>query len=167
MELTEARERFIQMWGTLGSSWGINRTMAQIHALLLVAHESMSTDQIKNELQISTGNANMNIRALIDWGLVHKELRTGQRKEFFVAEKDMGQIVKRIIAERKKRELDPVLKVLDEVSTVKNDGSPAAAEFHHMINDIRAFSMRTNSSLEKLIRSDTDWLMNTFMKLIR
>ena len=70
MTLTEGKDKFIQSWGTLGTNWGINRTMAQIHALLLVSPESLSAEGIMKELQISRGNANMNLRALIDWGLV-------------------------------------------------------------------------------------------------
>ena len=70
MTLDEGKESFIQSWGTLGSSWGITRTMAQIHALLLVSPEALSAEDIMAQLQISRGNANMNIRALIDWNLV-------------------------------------------------------------------------------------------------
>ena len=72
MQLTEAKEKFVQSWGSLGSQWGINRTMAQIHALLLVSHEALSTEDIMETLQISRGNANMNIRELINWQLVQK-----------------------------------------------------------------------------------------------
>jgi DNA-binding transcriptional regulator GbsR (MarR family) len=115
MTLQEGKEKFIQSWGTLGSNWGINRTMAQIHALLLISQEALSADDIIEELQISRGNANMNIRALIDWGLVYKELKPGERREFFVAEKDMWEVVKNIIIQRKKRELEPMLRVLDEI----------------------------------------------------
>ena len=85
MDLQEGKEKFIQSWGALGSSWGVNRTMAQIHALLLISPEPMSAEEIMEELKISRGNANMNIRALIDWGLVFKTLIKGERKEFFMA----------------------------------------------------------------------------------
>ena len=84
MTAQEKKDKFVQSWGSIGSNWGINRTMAQIHALLLISSKPLSALEIKEELKISVGNANMNIRALIDWGLVHKELIPGQRKEFFV-----------------------------------------------------------------------------------
>jgi len=118
MTVQEGRDRFINSWGSLGSSWGISRTMAQVHALLLLAPECLSADEIMDELKISRGNANMNIRALIDWGLVYKELKPGERKEFFIAEKDMWEVFRRIIIQRKKKELEPMLKVLEEVSSV-------------------------------------------------
>ena len=89
MKLTESREKFINAWGTLATSWGINRTMAQVHALLLVSPDPLSTEEVMEELKISRGNANMNIRTLIDWGLLFKETKAGERKEFFRAEKDL------------------------------------------------------------------------------
>jgi len=119
MELQDGRDKFIQSWGTLGSNWGINRTMAQIHALLLIAPEPLCAMDIKEKLNISMGNTNMNIRSLMDWGLVYKKLKPGERKEFFEAEKDMWEVVKKIVIQRKKKELEPVLKILDEISAVE------------------------------------------------
>ena len=166
MTLQEGQEKFIQSWGALGSSWGINRTMAQIHALLLIAPEALSADQIMEELMISRGNANMNIRALIDWGLVYKELKQGERKEFFVAEKDMWEVVKCIIAQRKKKELEPMIKVLDELSSIEDD-SPRTEEFVSVIRDIKLFSSKADSTLDSLMKADSNWFVGTFMKMIR
>ena len=126
MNITEARSKFIESWGKMASDWGINRTMAQVHALLLIAPEPLTADGVMEELDISRGNTNMNLRALMDWGLVHKQLRSGERKEYFFAEKDMWTVVRQIIINRKRRELDPMLKVLDEAAGVEQltlDGS--------------------------------------------
>ncbi|MCB0547538.1 MAG: transcriptional regulator [Phaeodactylibacter sp.] len=166
MTLKEGKEKFIQSWGALGSSWGINRTMAQIHALLLISPEALSAEEIMEELQISRGNANMNIRALIDWGLVYKELKPGERKEFFVAEKDMWEVVKNIIIQRKKRELEPMLRVLDEISSV-NPESEEAEEFIEVIREIKLFSNKADSTLDTLVKSDSNWFVGTFMKMIK
>ncbi len=166
MTIEEGKEKFIQSWGALGTSWGINRTMAQIHALLLIHEAPLSADEIMQELQISRGNANMNIRALIDWGLVHKELKAGERKEYFVAEKDMWEVIRRIIAQRKKKELEPMLKVLDELTEVK--GSPQETEnFTKVIRDIKLFSSKADSMLDALVKSDSNWFVGTFMKMIK
>ena len=119
MDLQEAKYKFIQEWGVLGSSWGINRAMAQIHALLMLAPESKTTDEVMEELKISRGNANMNLRALIDWGLVFKEYKPGERKEYFYAEKDLWNVMKQIAKERRKREIVPIRDVLAEVSTAE------------------------------------------------
>ncbi|MEM0994478.1 MAG: MarR family transcriptional regulator [Bacteroidota bacterium] len=166
MTLEEGKEQFIQSWGTLGSSWGITRTMAQIHALLLICSEPMSAEDIMAELKISRGNANMNIRALIDWGLVHKKLISGERKEFFVAEKEMWEVVKCIIVQRKKRELEPMTKVLDDISNVEGD-SKEVQEFKNVVQDIRLFSSKADSLLDKLTNSDSNWFVSTFLNMIK
>lgn len=166
MTLEEGKERFIQAWGALGSSWGVNRTMAQIHALLLVSPVALNTDEVRAALKISTGNANMNIRALIDWGLVHKELQTGKRKDYFVAEKDMNTIIRQIVIQRKKRELEPMVKILDDVSRVENTNEEAA-EFLKIVGDIKAFSNKADATLERLVRSESDWLTSVLLKLLR
>ncbi len=104
----EALQRFILFWGEMASRWGINRTMAQIHALLYASEAAMDTDEIMKQLQISRGNANMNLRSLINWDLVRKIHQSGSRKDFYTAEKDVWKITMRVITEREKRELQPV-----------------------------------------------------------
>ncbi|MEN0050754.1 MAG: MarR family transcriptional regulator [Bacteroidota bacterium] len=166
MTLEEGKEQFIQSWGTLGSSWGVTRTMAQIHALLLISHEPMSAEEVMEELKISRGNANMNLRALIDWGLVHKKLKSGERKEFFMAEKDMGEVVKNIIMQRKKKELEPMVKVLEDISKVEGEDAEAQ-EFRKVVKDIQLFSHKADSVLDTLVGSESNWLMSTFLNLIK
>jgi DNA-binding transcriptional regulator GbsR (MarR family) len=119
MKLAEAKQQFIASWGAFGTHWGINRTMAQIHALLLISPDPLSQDDIMEELNISRGNVNMNIRELISWGLVERIILTGERKEFFTAEKDIWKVVKQIVKERKKRELEPMLKLLVQLENVE------------------------------------------------
>jgi DNA-binding transcriptional regulator GbsR (MarR family) len=165
MEYQSAKEKFIQAWGTVGSDWGISRTMAQIHALLLISPQALCVKDIMDELQISIGNANMNLRALMDWGLVYKELKVGERKEYFVAEKDIWDVVRKIITNRKRRELEPILKILDEVSSVPGD-SPETEEFLKMVREIRLFSSKADSLLETMLRADSDWFVKSFMKMV-
>jgi DNA-binding transcriptional regulator GbsR (MarR family) len=166
MDWKEGKEKFIQAWGALGTEWGVNRTMAQVHALLMISPQSLSADEIMEDLQISRGNANMNIRALMDWGLVYKELRPGDRKEYFIGEKDMWKVVRQIIINRKKKELEPMLKVLDEISGVTEDCDEAVA-LAKAINDIKMFSSKADSTLDKLIKADSNWFVGTFMKMIK
>ena len=166
MQLEEAKLKYIQTWGSLATSWGINRTMAQVHALLLVSNRPMSTEDIMNELQISRGNANMNVRALIDWGIVQKEYIVGERKEFFSAEKDVWELFKQITKERKKREIEPVLKTLDELQTV-NDETEEGQEFKKVLNDLSKVTTTVNGILEKAINADEHWLLSNFTKMIK
>jgi DNA-binding transcriptional regulator GbsR (MarR family) len=166
MEFQEGKERFIESWGKMASEWGINRTMAQVHALLLVAHEPLTADEVMEALNISRGNANMNMRALMDWGLIHKQLKPGARKEFFVAEKDMWVVVRQIITHRKKKELEPMLKVLEEVSTVRGTGEEVD-EFVKVVNDIKMFSHKANQTLDVLTKSDSHWVTNVFLRFLK
>ncbi|WP_114783558.1 GbsR/MarR family transcriptional regulator [Botryobacter ruber] len=168
MQLEEGKEKFLQAWGTLGSSWGINRTMAQVHALLLISSEAMSTEDVMQELNISRGNANMNLRALIDWGLVGKELRPGERKEFFVAEKDMWKVARQVIRERRKRELEPMLRILEELKQVEGAQDDKEAEaFTKAIQNLYDLSSKADKTLNTMLRADEHWFLSSFMKLMR
>jgi len=167
MKLKEGKDKFIQAWGTLGSNWGISRTMAQVHALLLVSAAPLSADDIMEELQISRGNANLNIRALIDWGLVWKEHKAGERREFFTAEKDIYKVFRQVVKERRKRELEPVFKVLDEVRVVEGDQKQADVKaFTETITGIRKFATKADKALETVSRAEESWFLSTLMKLM-
>ena len=168
MTQQEKKEEFIQSWGALGSNWGINRTMAQIHALLLISAKPLSAQAIKDELKISVGNANMNIRALIDWGLVHKKLISGERKEFFIAEKDMWEVVKKIIIQRKKKELEPILKMLGDINIAEMEPKNLEEEeFVKVIKDLELYSNKIDNTFDTLINADSNWFVGTFMRMIR
>lgn len=168
MELNEAREKFIQSWGSLGSQWGINRTMAQIHALLLIAPEALSTDEIMAQLQVSRGNVNMNLRELMNWQLVRKEVKTGERMEFFVAEKDMWKVFRLIFKERKKRELDPMMEVIHELKGLKGDHkNKEFAVFSEVMEDLDGLTNKGEKMMDLIIKSDENWFLNTFIKLMR
>ena len=166
MDWQEGKGKFLQAWGALGSEWGINRTMAQIHALLMISPQSLSADAVMEDLKISRGNANMNLRALMDWGLVYKELRAGDRKEYFVAEKDIWKVVRQIIINRKKKELDPMLKVLEEINNI-DESTPEGEALAKAVRDLKVFSSKADSTLEMLVKADSNWFVGTFMKMIK
>jgi DNA-binding transcriptional regulator GbsR (MarR family) len=139
-KLEQAREEFVSQWGALGTQWGINRTMAQIHALLMIAPEPMSTDEVMEELAISRGNAHTNLKELVAWGLVRVVVRKGERRDFFEAEKDVWHIFTTVAKERKRREIEPVLAVLNRCSEEsKNIDTPEARAFHAQIRQLEEF----------------------------
>jgi predicted transcriptional regulator len=113
-KLKHARDEFVSQWGALGTQWGINRTMAQIHALLMTAPQSMTTDEVMEELQISRGNAHSNLKELVAWGLIRVVVKKGERREFFEAEKDVWHIFTIVARERKRREIEPTLGILSK-----------------------------------------------------
>ena len=118
-----ALDEFVLLWGEMASHWGINRTMAQIHALLYASDAPLDTDEIMEHLQISRGNANMNLRALLDWNLARKTHQLGSRKDYFVAEKDVWTITTTIIEERQRREIKPVQRALGRVADDLREGA--------------------------------------------
>ena len=163
MDYSEARERFIEAWGNLGSSWGINRSMAQIHALLLISTEPLSTEDIMQELQMSRGNVNMNVRALMDWGIASKVHKAGERKEFFTCGKDVWLLAKQVSRERRRREIEPILNVLGEVQTIKGNDLQTQ-EFKKVTSDLFDFSMKVDNMIEKFTKSDQTWFYKLLMK---
>lgn len=168
MKYNEAKDKFIQAWGTLGSNWGISRSMAQVHALLLISPDSLSAEEIMEDLKISRGNANMNIRDLIDWGLVFKEQIPGERKEFFYAEKDIWKVAKQIIKERRKREIEPVLGLLEELKKVegpKTDKKHKA--FIDTITNLEAVVDKADFALTRAIKLDENALVGVLFKLFK
>lgn len=110
----KAAQGFVLLWGEMASSWGINRTMAQIYALLYISDSSLDTDEIMSQLGISRGNANMNLRALISWDLIRKVHQMGSRKDYYTAEKDVWKMSAIIIQERHRREIKPIRQKLEE-----------------------------------------------------
>ncbi|MCG3138094.1 MAG: hypothetical protein HJJLKODD_01952 [Phycisphaerae bacterium] len=113
-ELDKSKALFVRRWGEMGASWGISRTMAEIHALMYISSEPLCTDDLMEQLQISRGNASMNLRQLVDWGLISRVHHRGDRKEYFVAETDVWQIFETIVRERRRRELQPVIDTIGQ-----------------------------------------------------
>lgn len=164
MEFGQAKERFIQTWGTLGSQWGINRTMAQAHALLLISPRSLTTDEVMEELGISRGNANMNLRSLVDWGLVFRDMQKGDRKDYFRAEKDLWVVAKRIAEERKRRELDTVKDQLMLLKTVEGN-SEEVREFRKVITDIDKVTGEALQVMAMMTSAADNFLIKAIRKL--
>lgn len=167
MKFNEAKNKFVQTWGALGSQWGINKTMAQIHALLMVSHEPVSMEDIMEELQISRGNASMNLRSLMDWGIVYKEYKAGERREFFIAEKDLDELAVKISKERSKREIRPALKVLKEVSSIDANATEAERHFVDQTTKLYDFVLQADNVLEKITEYKDNWLAQLLVKFMK
>ncbi len=168
MKLTEAKAQFISSWGAFGSHWGINRTMAQVHALLMISPEPLSQDDVMEQLNISRGNVNMNMRDLIDWGLVERVIIPGERKEYFTAEKDIWKVARLIVKERKKRELDPMLKLLDQLENVEGDKKDKnIKQFTDTVSSIKRFGQQADKMLDVLVKADENWFVGSLMKFFK
>ena len=140
VSLEEARDEFVTQWGIMGAQWGINRTMAQIHALLMTAPDVMSTDEVMETLEISRGNAHTNLKDLVSWGLIRIVTKKGERKEFFEAEKDVWEIFRRVARERKRREIEPALATLRNCKAASEGmKSPEGRAFHKQMDQLEDF----------------------------
>lgn len=152
--LDEIKDDFIAQWGAFGSQWGINRTMAQIHALLMVEADVMNTDEVMANLTISRGNAHTNLKELVNWGLVRIIIKKGERKEYFEAEKDVWKIFIIILRERQRREIDPALELLRNCQDESKDIEGVGAEaFRNQVKELETFvgfARNVGSKVDKL-----------------
>lgn len=165
--LEETRHNFIVQWGALGSQWGINRTMAQIHALLMTATGPMSTDEVMAELQISRGNAHTNIKELVAWGLLRSIVRIGERKEYFEAEKDVWKIFTIVARERKRRELDPALEVLSQCARDSKGIKTAEGKaFHQQLKELEEFVKLATTLADKVSSMNHGFAIKMAVKLL-
>lgn len=162
-----AVDSFVTFWGEMASQWGINRTMAQIHARLFCADAPMNTDEIMEALDISRGNANMNLRSLTEWQLVSKRRLPGSRKDYYEADTNVWRITARIIEERQRRELQPVQAQLESCRAQLPDAASDAAtnrtamlrnRLDALIELMEAFESVSEVLIPLVQRNDTDTL---------
>jgi DNA-binding transcriptional regulator GbsR (MarR family) len=164
MKLNDQQQKFVHTWGTLGTNWGINKTMAQLHALLMIAEKPLCTDEMMHMLTISRGNTNMNVRALVEWGLVSKEMISGDRKDFYSAKKDIWVVARQIAKQRRKRELEPVIAALVDLKR-ETENNQENKELLTRVNDIEDFTIKVDNMLEKFEKSDENWFYRVLLKL--
>jgi DNA-binding transcriptional regulator GbsR (MarR family) len=167
-ELSRARDEFVTQWGALGTSWGINRTMAQIHALLMVTPRPLTTDEVMEDLQISRGNAHSNLRDLVGWGLVRSVVRKGERKEYFEAEKDVWKMFCTIVRERKRREVEPALAVLKACAEqTAGLASEEARAFTKQLKAVGEFLTLSDNVMSKIAKSERNAAVPWALKFLK
>ncbi len=169
MKYKEARQKLVQTWGQLSTQWGINRTMGQIHALLMISPEPLTTDDIMEELSISRGNVSMNLRSLVEWGVVHKVYKPGNRKEYYASEKDVWHMALQIARERKRRELDPMIQSLNALQIVDDADASAkeVEELNKMTEQILDVAMQIDKMIDIGIRAGGQSLVRKFISILR
>jgi DNA-binding transcriptional regulator GbsR (MarR family) len=143
--LMQTRSLFIRRWGEMGATWGISRTMAEIHALLFLTGSPHCTDDIMEQLQVSRGNASMNLRQLVNWGLIRRTHIRGDRKEYFISDLDAWQMFETITRERRRREVEPIIETIDRCR------QGLAAEMDQLSTDERAEAERYDEKLKDMI----------------
>jgi len=148
-ELDQIKQDFVGQWGALGSQWGVNRTMAMIHSLLLVSPEPLTTDEVMQKLEISRGNANTNLRELASWG------------------KDVWRIFCIVARERKRRETEPASKVLQNcVERAQRLKTKEAKALSSQLKELNEFVELANSIMDKVASKERSALVPKLLKLL-
>src|SRR5258708_6784142 len=112
--LAEVEQRFVELWGDMSSWWGVSRTMAEIHGLLYITGEHLAAEQTQQPRGISRGNVSMNIRTLVEWGLVRRVRKRGDRRDYYESLTDVWEMFTVLATQRKRREIDPVIRTLHQ-----------------------------------------------------
>jgi DNA-binding transcriptional regulator GbsR (MarR family) len=162
--LDQSTERFIALWGQMGTNWGVPRTMAEIHALLFISDAPINAEDIALQLDMSRGNVSMSLRALVEWGIVRKTSVQGDRKDFYEAEQDVMQLFRAVLRERKRREIEPLLEELNELVDTTSDAKSLRVDEHtaalknhaRKLDRLRQFVELVNAVAEHLIDSTDD-----------
>ncbi len=143
MKLTPVQQKFVLHWGEMGTRWGINRTVAQVHALLFLVEQPLNADDLVETLGVARSNISTSIKELQGWGIVHTAPVLGERRDHFVTTADVWEMFQLILDERKKREIDPTLALLkacvEEAEQSKREGHVTRRrlrELHDMIQHL-------------------------------
>lgn len=145
--------RFVEHWGGMARAWGINSSMGELFALLYITGEDWTAEDLRRWLRVSRGNVSMNLRELLAWGVVHKLHRAGERRELYRAESDVWTLFRRILTERKRRELEPTLEVLDELASA-SEGEPDLRPLGARVEPLRRFFRMIEALSERLLAMD-------------
>jgi DNA-binding transcriptional regulator GbsR (MarR family) len=162
MELTAAGLRFVLHWGEMGQAWGINRTMAQVHALLFISPEAVDAAEISRLLDVSRSNVSTSLRELITWGVVKRVHVIGCRCDRFEALKDVMETFRVIMAERKRREMDPTIALLENCVADAAAAGPAEAYTHEQLVKMLEFTRMITAWYGQIDRLPTSALQKLF-----
>src|SRR5271169_6761289 len=142
MKLTPVQQKFILHWGEMGTRWGINRTVAQIHALLYISPQPLNAEEIAETLAVARSNVSTSLRELQSWGIVKAVHLLGDRREHYESMTDVREMARVIMDERKRREIDPTLQHLREsVAELKKEGPPDAVALQRLVEMLEFLEM--------------------------
>ncbi len=139
MKLTPVMEKFIVHWGEMGTRWGVNRTVAQIHALLYLSPNAMNAEEITETLGVARSNVSTSLKELMSWGLVKVSHVLGDRRDHFESMKDLWDIFNCVVEERKKREIDPTLSLLRQCELEAETDTETTDEIKQRIHNMTEF----------------------------
>jgi DNA-binding transcriptional regulator GbsR (MarR family) len=145
MKMSQIMRRVVLHWGEMGASWGVNRSVGQIHALLYLAGKPLTAEEIADTLTLARSNVSTSLRELQDWELVHRQHEFGDRRDYFFADGDLWDVLIKIADGRKKRELDPTIEMLALAAEESKDDPSTPGDVRKRIADMHRFvSSMTN-----------------------
>jgi DNA-binding transcriptional regulator GbsR (MarR family) len=163
--LDVVEEKFVELWRSMSSLWGISPTMAQIHGLLYITGAALSMDDIMSRLTISRGNVSMNLSKLVEWGLIRRVHRRGDRRDYYESLSDVWEMFTLVAAQRKRREIDPILNTLRQCreqlspealgapAEDPRDEDPRAEGQRRRVNDLLAFLTLVDGLAQRFFES--------------
>jgi DNA-binding transcriptional regulator GbsR (MarR family) len=158
MPFTSAEQRFVLHWGEMGTRWGINRTVAQVHALLFLSPKPLHAEEIASTLSVARSNVSTSLRELQGWGIVRVVHVLGDRRDHFESLKDVWDIFRIVAKERKRREIDPTLRVLQECVAELKKPVAGSAYTRERLEEMLEFLTSTSGLFEELVHLPTDAL---------
>jgi len=160
--LTPAAQKFVLHWGEMGQAWGINRTMAQVHALLFVSPTPLDAEEISKLLDVSRSNVSTSLRELITWGVVRRVHIIGDRRHRFEALKDVMETFRVIMAERKRREMDPTIALLEHCVREAKLGDPSEQYTREQLEKMLEFTRMVTTWYSQIDNLSTPALLRLF-----
>jgi DNA-binding transcriptional regulator GbsR (MarR family) len=162
--LTPVKQKFILHWGEMGTKWGINRTVAQIHALLFISPQPLNADDIVETLAVARSNVSTSLKELQSWGIVKMVHILGDKRDHFESMKDVWEMFRVVLNERKRREIDPTMQMLDEciADAEKNKATDAYTE--QRLRDLREFFGTTSAWYSQVCQLPASGIVK-FLKL--
>ena len=161
--LSPVAERFILHWGEMGTRWGINRTVAQVHALLFITPAPLNADDIVDALQVARSNVSTSLKELQGWGIVKLVHVVGDKRDHFESMKDVWAMFRAVVDERKKRECDPTLRMLHECIVEAEKDKETDAYTEDRLRDLYTFFEATTTWYEQVRR----WPTATIVKFVK
>jgi DNA-binding transcriptional regulator GbsR (MarR family) len=153
--LTPVAQKFILHWGEMGTRWGINRTVAQVHALLFLSPKPVPADEISQTLSVARSNVSTSLRELQGWGIVRVVHVLGDRRDHFESIKDVWEIFRTVSEERKRREIDPTLRVLSDCVQELKSSPQGDAYTRERLESLLEFLTMMTGLFEEILRMPT------------
>ncbi len=161
MELTPIMQKYILHWGEMGTRWGVNRTVAQIHALLYLSPKPMHAEEIAETLSVARSNVSTSLKELQSWGLIKALHVMGDRRDHFESLSDLWEMFSVIIEERKRREIDPTLSML-RACTLEDEEDQTKPEIKQRMHDMLAFMETISTWYEQMRHVPRNQLITLF-----